>query len=111
VQPRPHVLRPRSATKYSITAAQEHRYDRLGERHAAECLPEKFSRELSGLRAEPVVKAAGGELLGGLPEVVEYPEAGTIRAMTRGRFDPPKADEDPADHLNLSFKRSDAEEQ
>src|ERR1700735_5877114 len=26
---------------------------------------ERFSRESSGLRAEPVVKAAGGELLGG----------------------------------------------
>lgn len=46
-----------------------------------------------------------------MPELVEYPEDGTIRAMTRGRFDPPKADEDLADHLNLQFKRSDAEEQ
>jgi uncharacterized cupin superfamily protein len=149
---------------------------------------ESFSRERSGLRAEPVVEAAGGELLGGtlyelapryegvplhihhameelaivisgrptlrtlegeselapgdivafprgrrgghtlanrtdepvrylmvsnkvMPELVEYPEDGTIRALTRGRFDPPKADEDPADHLNLRFKRSDAEEQ
>jgi uncharacterized cupin superfamily protein len=149
---------------------------------------ERFSRESSGLRAEPVVKAAGGELLGGtlyelapryegvplhihhameelaivisgrptlrtlegeselapgdivafprgrrgghtlanrtdapvrylmvsnrvMPELVEYPEDGTIRALTRGRFDPPEADEDPADRLNLRFKRSDAEEQ
>ncbi len=149
---------------------------------------ESFSRERSGLRAEPVVRAAGGELLGGTlyelapghegvplhihhameelaivisgrptlrtlegesglapgdvvafprgrrgghtlanrteepvrylmvsnkvtPEIVEYPEAGTIRALTRGRFDPAKPDEDPADHLNLQFKRSDAEEQ
>jgi uncharacterized cupin superfamily protein len=148
---------------------------------------ERFSRERSGLRAEPVVKAAGGELLGGtlyelapryegvplhihhgmeelaivisgrptlrtlegeselapgdivafprgrrgghtlanrtdepvrylmvsnkvMPELVEYPEDGTIRALTRGRFDPPEADEDPADRLNLRFKRSDAEE-
>ena len=46
-----------------------------------------------------------------MPELVEYPEDGTIRALTRGRFDPPKADEDPADRLNLLFKRSDAEEQ
>jgi uncharacterized cupin superfamily protein len=46
-----------------------------------------------------------------MPELVEYPEEGTIRALTRGRFDPPKADEDPADSLNLRFKRSDAEEQ
>jgi len=149
---------------------------------------ERFSRERSGLRAEPVVEAAGGELLGGtlyelapqcegvplhvhhameelavvicgrptlrtlegeselepgdivafprgrrgchtlanrteepvrylmvsnkmMPELVEYPEDGTIRALTRGRFDPSKADEDPADRLNLRFKRSDAEKQ
>jgi uncharacterized cupin superfamily protein len=147
-----------------------------------------FSRERSGLRAEPVVKAAGGELLGGtlyelapghegvplhihhgmeelaivlsgrptlrtlegeselasgdvvafprgrrgghslanrsdepvrylmvsnkvMPELVEYPEDGTIRALTRGRFDPPNPGEDPADRLNLQFKRSDGEEQ
>jgi uncharacterized cupin superfamily protein len=25
-----------------------------------------------------------------MPELVEYPEDGTIRALTRGRFDPPK---------------------
>jgi uncharacterized cupin superfamily protein len=149
---------------------------------------ERFSRERSGLRAEPVVRAAGGELLGGtlyelaprcegaplhihhameelaivisgrptlrtlegeselapgdivafprgrrgghtlanrtdepvrylmvsnkvMPELVEYPEDGTIRALTRGRFEPPEADEDPADRLNLRFKRSDADEQ
>jgi uncharacterized cupin superfamily protein len=149
---------------------------------------ERFSWERSGLRAEPVVKAAGGELLGGtlyelapryegvplhihhameelaivisgrptlrtlegeselapgdivafprgrrgghtlanrtdvpvrylmvsnkvMPELVEYPEDGTIRALTRSRFDPPEADEDPADRLILRFKRSDAEEQ
>ena len=148
---------------------------------------ERFSRERSGLRAEPVVRAAGGDLLGGtlyelaprcegvplhihhameelaivisgrptlrtlegeselapgdivafprgrrgahtlanrteepvrylmvsnrvMPELVEYPEDGTIRALTRGRFDPPKAGEDPADSLNLRFKRADAEE-
>jgi hypothetical protein len=46
-----------------------------------------------------------------MPELVEYPEDGTIRALTRGRFDPPEAGEDPADRLNLRFKRSDAEEQ
>src|SRR5271156_1431907 len=144
---------------------------------------ESFSRERSGLRAEPVVRAAGGELLGGtlyelapghegvplhihhameelavvisgrptlrtlegesellpgdivafprgrrgghtlanrtdeaarylmgankvMPELVEYPEDGTIRALTRGRFAPPRAHEDPADRLNLRFKRS-----
>jgi uncharacterized cupin superfamily protein len=149
---------------------------------------ERFSRERAGLRAEPVVRTAGGELLGGtlyelaprhegvplhihhgmeelaivisgrptlrtledeselapgdivafprgrrgghtlanrtaepvrylmvsnkvLPEVVEYPEEGTIRALTRGMFDPPKAGEEAADRLNLRFKRSDAEEQ
>ena len=149
---------------------------------------ERFSREHPGLRAEPVVKAAGGEQLGGtlyelapgyegvplhihhgmeelaivisgrptlrtldgeselapgdivafprgrrgghtlanrtdepvrylmvsnkvMPELVEYPEQGTIGAMTRGRFDSPKPDEDPADRLILRFKRSDAEEQ
>jgi uncharacterized cupin superfamily protein len=149
---------------------------------------ERFSRERPGLRAESVVKEAGGELLGGtlyelaprfegvplhihhgmeelaivisgrptlrtlegqselapgdvvafprgrrgshtlvnrtdepvrylmvsnkvMPELVEYPEDGTIRALTRGTFDPPKPDEDPADRLNLRFKRSDAEEQ
>jgi uncharacterized cupin superfamily protein len=149
---------------------------------------ERFSRERSGLRAEPVVETAGGELLGGtlyelapryegvplhihhgmeelaivisgrptlrtlegeselapgdvvafprgrrgahtlanrtdepvrylmmsnkaMPELVEYPEDGTIRAVTRGRFDPARSGEDPADRLNLRFKRSDAEEQ
>jgi uncharacterized cupin superfamily protein len=46
-----------------------------------------------------------------MPEVVEYPEDGTIRALTRGRFDPPTPDEDPADRLILRFKRSDADEQ
>jgi uncharacterized cupin superfamily protein len=148
---------------------------------------ERFSRERFGLRAEPVVRAAGGEMLGGtlyelaprhegaplhlhhameelaivisgrptlrtleaeselapgdvvafprgrrgahtlanrtdepvrylmvsnkvMPELVEYPEEGTIRALTRGRFDPLKPDEDPADDLNLLFKRSDAED-
>ena len=148
---------------------------------------EKFSRERSGLRAEQVVKAAGGELLGGtlyelapghegvslhfhhgmeelavvisgrptlrtldgdselapgdvvafprgrtgghtlanrteeparylmmsnkvMPELVEYPEDGTIRAVTRSRFDPPEPGEDPADRVNLLFKRSDAAE-
>jgi hypothetical protein len=45
-----------------------------------------------------------------MPDLVEYPEDGTIRALTRSRFDQPAAGEDPADHLNLQFKRSDAEE-
>jgi uncharacterized cupin superfamily protein len=149
---------------------------------------ERLSMQRHGLRSEPVVRAAGGELLGGtlyelapghegvplhihhgmeelaivifgrptlrtlegeselapgdvvafprgrrgghtlanrtdeparylmvsnkvMPEVVEYPDDGTIRALTRGRFDPPKPDEDPADRLILRFKRSDAVEQ
>ncbi len=32
------------------------------------------------------------------------------RRAARGRFDPAENDEDPADRLNLRFKRSDAEE-
>jgi hypothetical protein len=46
-----------------------------------------------------------------LPGLVEYPEDGTIRALTRGPFDAPNGDEDPADRLNLRFKRADAAEQ
>lgn len=149
---------------------------------------ERFSREHAGLRAESVVKAAGGELLGGtlyeldpghegvplhihhgmeelaivisgrptlrtldgdselepgdvvafprgrrgghtlanrtgeparylmvsnkvMPEVVEYPEDGTIRAVTRSRFDPPAEGEDPAERPNLLVRRSDAQEE
>jgi len=43
-----------------------------------------------------------------MPEVVEYPEEGTVRMLTRGRFDPPKQGDDPNDRLNLRFNRSDA---
>jgi uncharacterized cupin superfamily protein len=42
------------------------------------------------------------------PEVVEYPEEGTVRMHTRSPFDPPKPGEDPDDRLSLRFNRSDA---
>jgi uncharacterized cupin superfamily protein len=45
-----------------------------------------------------------------MPEVVEYPEEGTVRMLTRSRFDPPKPGDDPNDRLNLRFNRSDAVE-
>jgi uncharacterized cupin superfamily protein len=41
-----------------------------------------------------------------VPEVVEYPELGTVRVMTRPPFEPPDPDEDPADRLTLLFDRS-----
>jgi hypothetical protein len=40
------------------------------------------------------------------PEIVEYPELGTIRVTTFSPFDPPGPDEDPADRLRLLFERS-----
>jgi len=40
------------------------------------------------------------------PEIVEYPELGTVRVLTRSPFDPPGPDEDPADRLRLLFDRS-----
>jgi uncharacterized cupin superfamily protein len=40
------------------------------------------------------------------PEVVEYPELGTVRVMTRQPFEPPGPDEDEADRLMLLFDRS-----
>ncbi len=43
-----------------------------------------------------------------MPEVVEYPEEGTVRMLTRSAFDPPQPGEDPKDRLNLRFNRSDA---
>jgi uncharacterized cupin superfamily protein len=43
-----------------------------------------------------------------LPEVVEYPEQGTVGVMTRPPFEPPQPGEDPADRLRLRFRRSDA---
>ena len=41
-----------------------------------------------------------------VPEVVEYPELGTVRVMTRAPFEPPDPDDDPADRLMLLFDRS-----
>jgi uncharacterized cupin superfamily protein len=43
-----------------------------------------------------------------MPEVVEYPEDGTVRVLTRPPFAPPEPDEDPADRLMLLFDRADA---
>ena len=43
-----------------------------------------------------------------MPEVVEYPEEGTVRMLTRAPFDPPKPGEEPEDRLILRFNRSDA---
>jgi uncharacterized cupin superfamily protein len=43
-----------------------------------------------------------------IPEVVEYPEDGTIRVATRLPFAPPEPGEDPADRLMLLFNRDDA---
>jgi uncharacterized cupin superfamily protein len=45
------------------------------------------------------------------PEVVEYPELGTVRVLTRPPFEPPAPDEDPADRLMLVFDRSAAKPQ
>jgi uncharacterized cupin superfamily protein len=42
----------------------------------------------------------------GVPEIVEYPELGTVRVLTRQPFEPPDADEDSADRLMLLFDRS-----
>ena len=43
-----------------------------------------------------------------MPEVVEYPEQGTVGVMTRPPFVQPGPDEDPADFLRLRFNRSDS---
>jgi hypothetical protein len=45
-----------------------------------------------------------------MPEIVEYPELGTVRVLTRPPSSPPDPDEDPADRLMLVFDRSDAKE-
>jgi len=45
-----------------------------------------------------------------VPEVVEYPELGTVRALTRPPFEPPQPDENPADRLMLLFERADAKQ-
>jgi hypothetical protein len=44
------------------------------------------------------------------PEIVEYPEQGTVRVLTRAPFSPPDPDEDPADRLMLLFDRSAAKQ-
>jgi uncharacterized cupin superfamily protein len=46
-----------------------------------------------------------------MPEVVEYPEQGTSRVLSRAPFDPPGPDDDPADALRLLFDRSAAKEE
>ena len=46
-----------------------------------------------------------------MPEIVEYPEQGTLRVLTRAPFDPPSPGEDPADALRLLFERSAAKEE
>jgi uncharacterized cupin superfamily protein len=46
-----------------------------------------------------------------VPEVVEYPEQGTVRVLTRLPFEPPGADEDPADRVALLFDRAAAKSQ
>jgi uncharacterized cupin superfamily protein len=43
-----------------------------------------------------------------MPEIVEYPELGTVRVLTRAPFSPPAPDEDPADRITLTFARADA---
>jgi hypothetical protein len=43
-----------------------------------------------------------------MPEIVEYPEQGTVWVLTRSPFAPPDPNEDPADLPVLLFDRSDA---
>jgi len=43
-----------------------------------------------------------------MPEIVEYPEQGTVRVLTRPPFAPPDPEDDPADRLMLLFDRADA---
>jgi uncharacterized cupin superfamily protein len=45
-----------------------------------------------------------------MPEIVEYPEQGTVRVLTRAPFAEPDPGDDPADRLRLLFARSDAKE-
>jgi uncharacterized cupin superfamily protein len=45
-----------------------------------------------------------------VPEVVEYPEEGTVRVLTRQPFDRPDPDADPADELMLLFDRASAKQ-
>lgn len=44
------------------------------------------------------------------PEIVEYPEEGTVRVLARSPFAPLDPGEDPADRPVLLFDRSDAKE-
>lgn len=46
-----------------------------------------------------------------MPEVVEYPELGTVRVATRAPFEPLNADDDPDDRFILLFDRSAAKQQ
>ena len=45
-----------------------------------------------------------------MPEIVEYPEQGTVRVLTRSPWEAPDPNQDPADRLVLLFDRSDAKE-
>ena len=45
-----------------------------------------------------------------MPEIVEYPEQGTVRVLTRSPWEPPDPNQDPADRVALLFDRSDAKE-
>ena len=58
---------------------------------------ETFSVERGDLRLERVA-------------IVEYPEQGTVRVLTRSPWAPPDPNQDPADRLALLFDRSDAKE-
>ncbi len=45
-----------------------------------------------------------------MPEIVEYPEQGTVRVLARSPSEPPGPDQDPAERPVLLFDRSDAKE-
>ena len=45
-----------------------------------------------------------------MPEIVEYPEQGTVRVLTRSPWEQPDPNQDPADRLALLFDRSYAKE-
>ena len=46
-----------------------------------------------------------------MPEVVEYPELGTVRIATHSPLDPPREGEYPGDRLMLLFERADAKDE
>ncbi|HXB15902.1 MAG TPA: cupin domain-containing protein [Solirubrobacteraceae bacterium] len=46
-----------------------------------------------------------------MPEIVEYPEQGTVRVLARSPTEPLDPNEDPADRPVLLFDRSDAKEE